>query len=191
MHQKGYHLLSIQPNGNCMFNAFSRVYFGSPRMHRNVRLRAVNYIESHPDVFAERIVLDWKDEGIRNLQDYCSWMRKNGSWGDEHMLRAISEAYKCVLMVFIMMPNGEMATKRYRTSSCHSQTFHLAYDCSTEHYSAVVPIDIDTDLQPSIVKKRKLVSAHQPQQPRLRRSMRLQMQHKRRVLSSKEYCELL
>ena len=56
----GYRLIATGTNGNCMFNGFSQVYYGTPMHYRKVRLQAVNHIESHPGAFEQNILLDWK-----------------------------------------------------------------------------------------------------------------------------------
>ena len=183
-----YRILSIRPDGNCLFRAVARGQYGSQKKHSQIRQEAVHHIKNHPETYETKIVQDWKDEGIYSLKDYCMFMRKNGSWGDEHMLRAISATYDCTVTVFIIWPNGDTEKIDYKptTKTTSNKTVHLAYNCASEHYSAVAP----PTKRPMKIKKTKKRKQEQDVSL-LRRSVRLQKKHNTHVRTDEEYCKIL
>ena len=185
---KQHHLIRILPDGNCMFRAFARGHYGSQTHHSQIRKNAIHHIETHSETYETKIVQDWKDDGICSLQDYCMWMRENGSWGDEHMLRAISATYDCTVTVFIIWPNGDTEKKDYKptTKTTSNKTVHLAYSCASEHYSAVAPSTTQPTKVPAMKKRKPMRDTSA-----LRRSVRLQKQRNNHLPTDEEYCKNL
>ncbi|KAK9806216.1 hypothetical protein WJX72_005737 [[Myrmecia] bisecta] len=78
-------------DGNCQFRSVSFGLYGDPQHHRSVRLKAVQYMRAHKD--------DFQCFVGESFQEYVRNMAKDGSWGDELTLRAISDSYGIVVNV--------------------------------------------------------------------------------------------
>lgn len=161
-------IAKTKANGNCLFNSFSIVKYGSQKHHGQIRRKAVQYIREHQQDF-QQIVADWKNDDIRSVDEYCDWMQQNTSWGDEHVLTAICKAYHCTINVLIHTHADEVATKVYGNPSTAQETFDITYCCRYEHYSAVVPRANRKRVHPSRERQKQ-------EQPPLRRSKRLRRQ---------------
>ncbi|KAK9826434.1 hypothetical protein WJX81_005249 [Elliptochloris bilobata] len=78
-------------DGNCMFRAISHELWGTPRYHPNVRRKAVRWTRDHADTFAPFLG--------ESFQGYTAAMAREGTWGDELTLRAVSNAYGVIVNV--------------------------------------------------------------------------------------------
>jgi hypothetical protein len=165
-------IAKTKANGNCLFNSFSIVKYGSQQQHGQIRRKAVRYIREHQQDFPQ-IVADWKNEDIRSVDEYCNWMQQNTSWGDVHVLMAICEAYQCTINVIIHTHADEVATIVYGNPTTARETFDITYCCRYEHYSAVVPVV--PRAHTAHVRRKRPTQQIQP----LRRSERLR--HKRHI----------
>jgi len=74
-------------DGNCLFRSVAHQVYGDPEQHFVVREKALNYIERQRDYF-EAFVEDGED-----FFCYCERMKKNGEWGGEMVIQAMSELY--------------------------------------------------------------------------------------------------
>lgn len=172
--------VNTSANGNCMFNSFSISKYNHTKQHKIVRQKAVQYIKTHPQEFYQ-IIEDWKSDGIHNINDYCAFMKQDGSWGDEHILKSICKVYKCRIKVFVVTHLGDIGTITYGNLQ-YSDLYNMHFCCRTEHYSALVKQDVQV-LQNS--KKHKKRKRHDSTQEYsvvpLRRSLRLKRLSKVKV----------
>ena len=167
------HLKSVTTpaNGNCMFNSFSIAKYNHTKQHKIIRRKAVQYIKTHPQEFTQ-IVDDWSSDGIRSLKEYCQFMQHNGSWGDEHMLKAICKVNACRIRVFVITHLGDIGTITYGNPQ-YSELYNMKFCCRTEHYAALLKQDVDDSH--GKMKKRKADDTFTQECSRvpLRRSERL------------------
>ena len=165
--------VNTSANGNCMFNSFSIVKYNHAKQHHIIRQKAVKYIKTHPQEFRQ-IVEDWKSDGIHSIGDYCSFMKENGSWGDEHMLKAICQVYKCRIKVFVVTHLDDLCTITYGNLQ-YSDLYNMHFCCRTEHYSALVQQRVGDSQNSKQHKKRKRHddSTQECSVVPLRRSLRL------------------
>ncbi|KAI4986925.1 hypothetical protein ZWY2020_019555 [Hordeum vulgare] len=77
--------LKVNGDGNCQFRALSDQFYRTPEHHRFVRQQVVNQLESHPEIYAGYVPMDYRD--------YLKKMPKNGEWGDHVTLQAAADLY--------------------------------------------------------------------------------------------------
>nr|BAK02979.1 predicted protein [Hordeum vulgare subsp. vulgare] len=77
--------LKVNGDGNCQFRALSDQFYRTPEHHRFVRQQVVNQLESHPEIYAGYVPMDYRD--------YLMKMPKNGEWGDHVTLQAAADLY--------------------------------------------------------------------------------------------------
>ncbi|XP_062213899.1 OVARIAN TUMOR DOMAIN-containing deubiquitinating enzyme 12-like isoform X2 [Phragmites australis] len=77
--------LKIKGDGNCQFRALSDQFYRTPEHHRFVRQQVVNQLESHPNIYAGYVPMDYKE--------YLKKMSKSGEWGDHVTLQAAADSY--------------------------------------------------------------------------------------------------
>lgn len=82
---KGLRLTPVSGDGNCMFRSVAHQVYGSDEHHDVVRQAAASYMLIERAYFAGWIADDY-DAYIANL-------RKDGTWGDDPELQALSEVY--------------------------------------------------------------------------------------------------
>ncbi|KAF7044726.1 hypothetical protein CFC21_053919 [Triticum aestivum] len=77
--------LKVNGDGNCQFRALSDQFYRTPEHHRFVRQQVVNQLESHPEIYAGYVPMDYRE--------YLKKMPKNGEWGDHVTLQAAADLY--------------------------------------------------------------------------------------------------
>ncbi|CAN6286089.1 unnamed protein product [Urochloa humidicola] len=84
--------LKVKGDGNCQFRALSDQFYRTPEHHRFVRQQVVNQLESHPEIYAGYVPMDYRE--------YLKKMSKSGEWGDHVTLQAAADSYG--VKVFIL-----------------------------------------------------------------------------------------
>ncbi|XBH74954.1 hypothetical protein VPH35_101802 [Triticum aestivum] len=77
--------LKVNGDGNCQFRALSDQFYRTPEHHRFVRQQVVNQLESHPEIYAGYVPMDYRE--------YLKKMPKIGEWGDHVTLQAAADLY--------------------------------------------------------------------------------------------------
>uniref|UniRef100_A0A453MJU4 OTU domain-containing protein n=1 Tax=Aegilops tauschii subsp. strangulata TaxID=200361 RepID=A0A453MJU4_AEGTS len=75
--------LKVNGDGNCQFRALSDQFYRTPEHHRFVRQQVVNQLESHPEIYAGYVPMDYRE--------YLKKMPKIGEWGDHVTLQAAAD----------------------------------------------------------------------------------------------------
>ncbi|KAL8447476.1 hypothetical protein Emed_004359 [Eimeria media] len=103
---------SIVADGNCLFRAAADQLYGDQGMHMKLREAAVSYIRSHPDDF--QAFLDTEEE---SFDEYVKRLSREGTWGGQLELQAISLAHKVNLLIYVPLEGGAPETgKKGRAS---------------------------------------------------------------------------
>jgi len=125
---KGLYMRDVEGDGNCLFRAISDQMIGDESMHEQYRLMAVDYIKSRKEYFAMFL-----QEG-ENIDDHITAMSKDGVWGGDFELVALSE----VLGVKFCIHTKDQTPFIVKSSEKKkfSRVVHLAYHVG-EHYSSV------------------------------------------------------
>lgn len=114
-------------DGNCQFRSLSRCLYGTPVHHAFVRQKAVAYIKQHRADFEAFLGEDFKT--------YVREMARDGVWGDELTLRAVSESFGVVVNVV----SSDSDNWFHRYIPLHALVQHEAFlsFVSPVHYNAV------------------------------------------------------
>ena len=107
----GLSLKNIVADGNCLFRAAADQLYGEQQMHKRVRESAVNYMERHENIFAAFI--DTVDEPFSS---YTRRMAKDGIWGGQPELQAISLAHQVNLLIYVELHDGSGTRSRNNTN---------------------------------------------------------------------------
>lgn len=86
METKGFKIVEVSPDGNCLFRSISFLMYGDQKYHLQIRKACCDYLERESKRF-EFLA----EEG--QFADYVNNMRNPAVWGDEPELRAIEELY--------------------------------------------------------------------------------------------------
>ena len=90
--QRGLRPLDVGSGGDCFFRAVSHQIFGTADYHLDVRAAGMAHLRQHPEHFIEsNIDQSW-------LQ-YLSTMCRKGTWCDNIIIQAVSNALNCIIHV--------------------------------------------------------------------------------------------
>ena len=85
----------VQGDGNCMFRAISDQIYGNEDFHEIIREKCMDYLLIEREFFEQFI-----EGGKNEFENYITMKRKNGVWGDDIELQAISEIYKRPIEIY-------------------------------------------------------------------------------------------
>ena len=88
-------LRDVGGDGNCLFRSISDQVDGNETTHMFMRNEACRYILNNYEFFAN--FLDEDEDGT--VEQYVASMKKNGEWGGHLELQALSECFRCVIVV--------------------------------------------------------------------------------------------
>ena len=125
----------VSGDGNCLFRAISDQIYGTDEYYALIREKCMDYIEVQKRFFREFIDGDF-DEYIKNK-------RKDGIWGDDIELEAISEIYNRPIEIY---SGSQKPLKCFHEDKCYdnnryiSTPIRLSYH-GQKHYNSVIPLE--------------------------------------------------
>jgi hypothetical protein len=119
----------IKKDGNCLFRTFAHFQYGDQEKHIQVRQEMIKYIEANPFEFQDFVEGEDSKPEIR-LRKYLYKM-KNGAWGDELSIKALSEAYD--LNVVVVSVSDTSMYAQLHVGNKGTAGFNGAY-LQNEHY---------------------------------------------------------
>jgi len=114
-------------DGNCLFRAIADQLEGNEKLHKKYRQEAVKHIEDNKDMYAPFI------EDDETIETYLEDIEKDGAWGSQLELQALSVVYKFNYLVH-QVDNPSMAFGNYPWGTV--PTLHVSYHLG-EHYNSV------------------------------------------------------
>jgi hypothetical protein len=124
--------------GDCLFNSVSIGIHGTESRRDALRRRAVAYIREHPtDPAFGNAPWEYNDIGIFTLSDYCDMMERQGVWGDEHAIVALTKSTQRPIVVISTVDTFNYIAYGTEFEVVNSPVY-VHFEKS--HYSAVVPI---------------------------------------------------
>ena len=138
------HQLENTSSGNCLFESFALLIYGSSSLHRQVREEAVEYIRNNSDTFMDAVVAIENDDHAAparaQFNRYLSNTSRDTHWGDAVCIEALAMRHKLRVSVYVS-PAGY----RVELNSEGAETrrhVHIA-SISNRHFRAMVPDRID------------------------------------------------
>ncbi|KAM9964330.1 hypothetical protein ACTFIW_004088 [Dictyostelium discoideum] len=114
----------IPKDGSCLFRCVSESIFGTQNYHSRVRIQCIKYLELNRDLFEPFACIH------NPWEKYILEMKKDGTWGGEVELQAISLIYEVNFIIYI----GNGTTN---VNNGFKKDIQLAY-CHGEHYDLVI-----------------------------------------------------
>mmetsp|Transcript_25089 Transcript_25089/g.34575 ORF Transcript_25089/g.34575 Transcript_25089/m.34575 type:complete len:339 (-) Transcript_25089:57-1073(-) len=122
----------MEDDGNCLFRSCSHHLYGHQRHHAVIREKVVRHMRSNPDMYS--IYFECAEEWT----DYIDMMSRNRTWGDELVLRAVTDAYGTAIHVVQSTDENWYLVYRPDGKKTDKQIF-LTY-LSPVHYNALVSV---------------------------------------------------
>ena len=92
MEKINFNIKIIEKDGNCLFRAISDQIYGDEKYYSILREKCMDYLEIERDFFQQFI------EG--DFDEYINMKRKNGIWGDDIEIQALSEIYNRPIEIY-------------------------------------------------------------------------------------------
>ena len=129
--RKGYRINPIKRDGNCLFGAIADQVYFDPTMHKKVRSLCVNYMIDNGELYSQFI-----DDAHIDFNHYIKNMKKDGSWGGNPEITALSQVFECPIEVYRQSENPEVFVSE-NFSGDTNRIIRVYY--ANNHYSSVRP----------------------------------------------------
>lgn len=80
-------------DGNCLFRSISDQLYGDEKYHEQIRKVCMDYIALERTFFSDYVVED--------IDQYIETKRKDGEWGDDVEVQALSEIYARPIEIYV------------------------------------------------------------------------------------------
>ncbi|KAF2077882.1 hypothetical protein CYY_000844 [Polysphondylium violaceum] len=114
----------VPKDGSCLFRCVSESLFGTQNYHDRVRKQCIKYLKLNRDMFEPFACIH------NPWEKYIQEMEKEGTWGGEVELQALSLIYEVNFIIYIGNSNTT------RVENAFKKNILLAY-CHGEHYDLV------------------------------------------------------
>ena len=136
------HQLENTSSGNCLFESFALLIYGSSSLLRQVREEAVEYIRNNSNTFMDAVVAIENDDhaspGRARFNRYLSNMSRDTHWGDAVCIEALAMRNKLRMSVYVSPAgyrvelNSERAETKRHVHIASISNRHLEQWCQTE-----------------------------------------------------------
>ena len=136
-------------DGNCMFHALATQIrrTGLDISHSELRARIVQYLNVNRCSTNGSDLSDWVQGG--NFDNYLSRMARDGEWGDEIILVAVSNMFNVEITIISSLPGTSIRILSPRGQSSESLPILLLGHLSELHYVSLIP---ENDTDPHVAK---------------------------------------
>ena len=128
--KKQYALHLIKRDGNCLFSSISDQVYGTDKHNKIIREKCMDYIEKNKSFFSQFI-----EGGEAKIKSYIERKRKNGIYGDNIEIQALSEIYNRPIEIY------NQIDKPMKTFSKDDfdKRFPIKISYFNGHYNSIVP----------------------------------------------------
>jgi len=137
LQQKGLMIKEIGGDGNCLFRAFADQLYGNQDWHDFIRKICMDYIELEKNFYKNYII-----GGGSRFDEYLERKRKDGVWGDDLEIQALSEIYDRSIQIYAY--SGEPMRTFHEVSTNNQEPIRLSYHGSS-HYNSIKKIGQEND----------------------------------------------
>lgn len=131
-----YHVIEIEPDGNCLFRAISYALHGVQDNHADIRLQVVTNVIQNWDEFKDFIIGDESyGKSISNAPEYQEVLGADGEYGGHVELTVISKIFGISIAVYrIDDLNNPQVYGSYK------KTFNLLFSGEVDagHYDVLI-----------------------------------------------------
>jgi OTU-like cysteine protease len=117
-------------DGNCLFRSFAEAIYGDQGLHKYIRKYCVEYLKKERNYFNNYIV-----GGDCAFDYYTANMEKDGVWGDDVEIQAISELYNISVEIYIY---STKPAKTFHEESGSKRKVCLSFHYNS-HYNLLLP----------------------------------------------------
>ena len=96
----------IGGNGDCFLKSVSHQLYKTADLHFEIRKAGIQHLNNHPEYFIQSI-------SDNNWQSYIQQMSTSGTWCDNIIIQAVSNAFNCIIHITesdINKPDGTIIT---------------------------------------------------------------------------------
>ena len=99
--RKGYRIDPIKRDGNCLFRAVAGAFLGDTELYPYVRKQCADFMEQEKEFFTPYVQIV-TEEGVmvKSFDDHISNLRRDGDWGGDPEITALSGIFNCFLEVY-------------------------------------------------------------------------------------------
>ena len=129
--QRKYVLHVIKRDGNCLFSSVSDQVYGTDKHSSIIREKCMDYIEKNKFFYSQFI-----EGGETQIPAYIQRKRKNGIWGDNLEIQALSEIYNRPIEIYVNVdkPIRSFCNDGDKTRYPIKISYH-----GNKHYNSIVP----------------------------------------------------
>jgi len=128
--KKQYALHLMNRDGNCLFSSISDQVYGTDKHNKIVREKCMDYIEKNKLFFSQFI-----EGGEAKIKSYIERKRKNGIYGDNIEIQALSEMYNRPIEIY---NNIDKPMKSFSKVDFEKR-FPIKISYFNGHYNSIVP----------------------------------------------------
>lgn len=130
LHERGLTEKVIPGDGNCQFSAVSDQLYGTPKHSKQVRKMCIAQLAENPREYSPFV------SGFHTYSEYLKRMSKQGEWGDNITLQAISDLFGLRIRLITSYAGGvvQVEPKEMRSSRILWLSFFAEL-----HYNSVYP----------------------------------------------------
>ena len=129
--QRKYALHVMKRDGNCLFSSISDQVYGTDKNSSLIREKCMDYIEKNKLFYSQFI-----EGGEAQIPAYIQRKRKNGIWGDNLEIQALSEIYNRPIEIYVNVdkPIRSFCNDGDKTKYPIKISYH-----GNKHYNSIVP----------------------------------------------------
>ena len=129
--QKQYDLHIIERDGNCLFSSISDQVYGTDKHSAIIREKCMDFIEKNKVFYSQYI-----EGGEVQMPAYIKTKRKNGTWGDNVEIDALSEIYNRPIEIYV---DADKPLLTFSNINDKNQfPIKISYH-GNNHYNSIVP----------------------------------------------------
>ena len=132
LHNYNYILHIVPSDGNCLFSSISDQVYGTEKHNSIIREKCMDYIQKNAIYYSQFI-----EGGETQMSAYIERKRKNGIWGDNLEIQALSEIYKRPIEIYIDV-NKPISSFSNKNLGIKRFPIKISYH-GNKHYNSMVP----------------------------------------------------
>ena len=138
LYKKHLYVKKMDADGNCLFNAVSDQLYGKQDYSSEIRALCCEYLKIEKDYYADYITSN-------NINTYIQIMAKDGVWGGNIELQALSELYNVKIEIYVWSDEPINTLNE----DCSSDNTLRQFYRRKNHYDSIKPL---TEIHKGIIK---------------------------------------